>query len=157
MTTETRSKISTWLESVGAEIGTQLTLDQDGHCLILFGAQLECMVEVPDESEIFFAYIALKRAPDDLAERSDLFERALELNLFSLATGGSSVAFDRRTQEVVLTFSAEAATMDDALFKVVLSDFLELGMDLHEKLNEASPFAGPPEQDEKSAAFILKA
>jgi hypothetical protein len=146
MLSETQSKISDWLEAVGVETGTQLGLDRDGHCLILFGEKLECMVEVPEDSEIVFVYVALKRAPDDLAARSNLFERALELNMFSLATGGASVTFDRRTQEVILSFSADVAAMDDAVFQEVLGDFLELASDLHKKLAEEPSFVGQSTQ-----------
>jgi len=148
MHTETQSKISAWIEVIGIETGCKLTLDEDGHCLLLFGEQLECMIEVPTDSEVVFVYVALRRAPDDLAARSNLLERALELNMFSLATGGASVTFDRRTQEVILTFPGEVAAMDEGMFKEMLSDFLELASDLHAKLAEEPEFIGEPTQAE---------
>ena len=137
--TETQTTISKWLESVGRDTGTTLSLDQDGHCNILFGDQLECMVEVPEDSVLVFMYTALKRAPDDAAARVQLLELALELNLFSIATGGASLAFDRRTQQIVLTFSGEVMAMDEDFFKGALGDLLDLAIDLHQKLQEDLP------------------
>ena len=157
MHNETQSKISAWIEAIGFESGNQLTLDRDGHCLLLFGGQLECMVEVPEDSEMVFLYVALKRAPDDLAARSNLFERALELNMFSLATGGASVTFDRRTQEVILSFSAEVAAMEETVFQEVLGDFLELASDLHAKLAEEPSFIGQSAQTGQLNEFQFRA
>jgi hypothetical protein len=141
--TATQIQVSGWLEAVGAATGVALSLDADGHCNIIFGQQLECMVEVPEESTAVFLYVALKRAPDDPEARIACLEQALELNVFSLATGGATVAYDRRTGQIVLTFTREVERMDEERFKAVLGDVLDVAIDLHDKLDEIPAPAEP--------------
>lgn len=136
--TTTQQQVSRWLEAVGAATGFALALDENGHCNIVFGSsQLECMVEVPEESTSVFLYVALKRAPDEPEARIASLEQALELNVFSLATGGATVAYDRRTGQIVLTFTRDVERMDEELFKALLGDVLDVAIDLHAKLNES--------------------
>jgi len=132
--TESQNIVSEWLRVAGESAGHALTLEADGQCNILFGNNLQCMVEVPEDSDMLFIYIPLVRLPVDLAARSVLMMAALETNMFSLKTGGATVSYDRRTDYVVLTFAREVQNMSEDFFCAVLGDLLDLGVDLHEKL-----------------------
>jgi hypothetical protein len=152
--TETQTLISSWLGTVGSAVGVPLALDENGHCNIVFGNQLECMVEVPEDSTAVFIYAPLKRPPDETAARIACLEQALELNLFSLATGGATVSYDRRTDQIVLSFSREAAQLNEEFFKALLGDILDLAIDLHARLSEPTI---PSEPLPDPAAGSLKA
>jgi hypothetical protein len=148
--TESQQAVSNWLRAVGQDTGLSMNLGEDGHCTVLFGEEdLECVVEAQDDSDLCFIYIPLVRAPDRLESKVVLLQAALEMNMFSLATGGASVSYDPRSDYVVLTFAFTVPAVDEEFFKKVLGDMLDLGVDLYgqfqsvvqdKQLNESEDF-----------------
>ena len=55
----------------------------------------------------------------------------------------TTVAYDRRTGQIVLTFTREVERMDEERFKAVLGDVLDVAIDLHDKLDEIPAPAEP--------------
>jgi hypothetical protein len=156
--TELQQTVSNWLRAAGAAANVDLSLDEDGHCNVVYAENLQCMVEVPEYGELFFFYTPLIQLPEDPMARCALLERALEFNLFSLATGGSTVSFDGRSDQVLLTFAQNIAAVDEEFFKAALGDFLDLAIDLRAKLREepaATESAAAP-QEIGAVPFMLR-
>lgn len=149
-----QSTVSSWLASAGATAGHELALGADGHCTIAFADSLQCMVEVPEDSELVFLYVPLRRLPDDFASQTRLLKSALALNQFGLETGGGVISYDDRTDYLLLTFSARLDMLDEALFGRVLGDLLDVAVRLSariEEVDQSSDVATPP-----SDAFAIR-
>jgi hypothetical protein len=131
-----QSIVSTWLAAAGRLAGHELALGADGHCTIAFGNGLQCMVEVPEGSELVFLYVPLRRLPDDLAAQARLMKSALALNQFGLETGGGVISYDDRTEYLLLTFSARLDMLDETLFGRLLGDLLDVAVRLHARIEE---------------------
>lgn len=132
--------VSEWLLLAGEQQGVALSLGSDGHCRVPFGLDGECLVEVPDNDELqaCYLYIPLLRLPDDAASQLLLTRSALELNMFGLATGGSQISLDSRSNHLVLTFSSLIEMLDKTLFMQTLGEFLDLGVTLQTQLQALS-------------------
>lgn len=132
--------VSEWLLLAGEQQGVALSLGSDGHCRVPFSLDGECLVEVPDNDELqaCYLYIPLLRLPDDAASQLLLTRSALELNMFGLATGGSQISLDSRSNHLVLTFSSLIEMLDKTLFMQTLGEFLDLGVTLQTQLQTLS-------------------
>jgi hypothetical protein len=129
-----QSTVSQWLTQAGKSVGHALALGEDGHCTLAFGDGLQCMVELADDSDLVFMYVPLLRLPDDMAQQVLLLKFALELNLFGLQTAAALIAYDARTDHILLTFSARLDLLDADLFGSALGDVLDVALLLHEKI-----------------------
>lgn len=144
-----------WVAAAGRRAGHELTLGEDGHCLIAFGENLQCMVEVPAGSELLFLYVPLVRLPESEADQLRLLKSALHLNMFGIQTGGGTLGYDERTGYLVLTFSARLEMLDEDLFGKVLGDLLDVALQLHPKLL-SGPQDGGTAADENLPPFHLR-
>jgi hypothetical protein len=156
--TELQQTVSNWLKAAGAAANVDLGLDEDGHCNVVYAENLQCMVEVPEYGELFFFYTPLIQLPDDPKARCAILERALEFNMFSIATGGSTVSFDGRSDQVMLTFAQQVALVDEEFFKAALGDFLDLAIDLRAKVREEPGAEGADAGAQETGAvpFMLR-
>jgi hypothetical protein len=145
--TKNQKTVSEWLTIAGAEAGHKLALGEDGHCTIFFGEGLECLVEVPadPESNAVFVYCPLAPLPGDLEEQNALLRQILEWNMFGIATAGSHLSLDSRSQTIVLGFAADLDMLDAGLFKQALGDFLDTAAAIHSKWGESSSPHEPSE------------
>jgi hypothetical protein len=127
--------VSEWLAAVGAETGHELALGEDGHCTIFFADGLQCLVEVPENSETnaVFVYSPLAPLPVDPLEQNALLRQILEWNMFGIATAGSHLSLDPRSESVMLGFAADIDMLDAGLFKEALGDFLDTAAAIHAK------------------------
>ena len=150
--------VSRWLTSIGNELGHTLSLGEDGHCILFCGDDLRCTVEVPDgeETETVYVYMPMMRLPDDESAQLKLAKGALEINMFGLATGGSNLSLDSRSQSIVLTFAAGLEILEEDVFKQMLSDFLDIGVDVYEQLKKVTDFQTPQEIDNTPAAHAIR-
>lgn len=58
--------------------------------------------------------------------------------MFGLATGGSQISLDSRSNHLVLTFSSLIEMLDKTLFMQTLGEFLDLGVTLQTQLQALS-------------------
>src|SRR3989442_8847132 len=95
--------LAVFAEKTGLE---ELALDEDYVCGLEIGEEgqeLAITVEgLPDEGRALFHARVAALGPEPAPAR--LFE-LLEMNLFTLDTGGGALGFDRSTGEVILTFA----------------------------------------------------
>lgn len=142
------------LAALGAPLDLQFSLDEDLHCAFVFADGLECIVELADDGEKLFAYIPLVKAPDTDAERIEMLETALELNMFSLTTGSASVSFDRRTSYVTLTLCESVDSLEPDLFIGLMGDLMELAIDIKSALDQTPEKPDSPPNFEREMKFL---
>ncbi|EIS3739702.1 CesT family type III secretion system chaperone [Aeromonas hydrophila] len=149
--------VSEWLSLAGEQQGVALSLGSDGHCRVPFGQDGECLVEVPDNDElqVCYLYIPLLRLPDDAASQLQLTRSALELNMFGLATGGSQISLDSRSNHLVVTFSSLIEMLDSTLFMQTLGEFLDLGVTLQAQLQSVLAQQKSPSQPSPLSGVII--
>lgn len=128
--------VSKWLEKIGKERDIHLSLEEDGHCIIPCADNLHCIVEVPDAegASMLFIYFPLVMLPKRSDAQLLLLKKALEKNLFGLLTGGCHIAFDARSNYIVLSFSFLIEALDEAMFKNILGDMLKIAPNLRQHL-----------------------
>lgn len=128
--------VAGWLKCIATQNSTSLELAQDGHCVIPFSQGLQCIVEVPQTSDLaaIFIYVPLMPLPEDPAAQLDLLRQTLQINLFGILTGGCHLGFDRRTNNIVLSFSAAIDSLDEALLGGAISDIQRVAPDLRQRL-----------------------
>jgi len=129
-----QSLVSEWLAQAGKVAGHDLSLGEDGHCTLNFGDAMECIVEVADGSELVFIYVPLIHLPEDVSQQAMLLKFVMELNLFGLQTGGAVLAYDERTDFILLTFSARLELLDAEIFGRALGDVLDVAVMLNTKI-----------------------
>ena len=130
MTTAHRQTVSGWLSEAGKAAGHTLVMDEDGHCTLLFGEGMQCVVEVTENSNLVFLYVPLLDLAEDEDLQTPVLKRALELNLFGMETGGGYLAYDERTETLLLTFSAPVDEIDSTIFSQILGDLLDAAVHL---------------------------
>lgn len=128
--------VSAWLEEPGKERNLPLVLEQDGHCTIPCAVDLNCIIEVPGDMEpgAVFIYLPLMQLPEQTTAQITLINKAMQMNLFGLLTGGAHLGLDTRTNCIVLSFSSPVDALDATLFKHVLNDMLEIAPNLQRQL-----------------------
>lgn len=126
--TSQQEQLGQWLHILGQRQGLELTLDADGSICIFCEGDLQVFVELPSDSPLLCMYAPMLRLPDDLGQQNHLLKQALQLNLFSLETGAASLAYDERTDSIMLTFAADFDTLDEAVFAEALGDFIDLAV-----------------------------
>ena len=131
---ENQKIVSEWLSQAGKSVGHALSLGEDGHCTIAFANEMQCMVEVADDSDVVFMYVPLLHLPEDTDQQVHLLKFALELNLFGLQTGGAVVSYDQRTDHLILTFSARIDLLDAQILGRALGDIMDVAVLLNDKM-----------------------
>jgi hypothetical protein len=129
-----QTTVSEWLAQAGKVAGHDLALGAEGHCTIGFADGMQCMVEVAQDSELVFMYVPLMRLPEEAEQQALLLKFVLELNLFGLQTAGAVLAYDQRTDHVLLTFSARIDQLDAVMFGRALGDMLDVAVMLNDNL-----------------------
>jgi len=129
-----RDRINAVVQSLGAELGSPLSLAADGSLSLEFGGGRHCQLAVSDtEARVsLFAPIAAVHADTS----GPLFEAALLLNADPTQTGDVIIGYDPDQRELVVATSVEGET-DAERLSAVLNDFLHSALALEKKLNEA--------------------
>lgn len=128
--------MSGWLEQIGKERNFPLSLEEDGHCIIPCEDNLNCIIEVPDTGDIgaIFIYLPLVSVPEQSTLQLATINKAMQINLFGLLTGGCHLGIDTRTNFIVLSFSSTIEALDETIFKLILSDMLLIAPNLRQRL-----------------------
>ena len=97
-------------------------LDKDGRCIVRGPQGNRFMLELADDAGAVSLYAPLRKmeARDDKVK---FYEAALTLNLMPDVTGGSAVAFDPRTQSLVLSQPLDVETLTTASLTAAMSAF----------------------------------
>lgn len=145
-----RERMSRWLENLGQVVGMALSLDDSGVCGFVYKNEVECIIEVPEETPVAYFYAPLLRLSDISAEEKRLlYEELLASNFLCLSTKGATLALDKIKEEIILCLSQSIDTLDDALFTNLLGNFAETALSWKESLGSKQWMA----EDLKPAAL----
>lgn len=133
------------LGKLGAQSGLALDLD-DGVCAIAFEGGTECVVEAVDDTGLLLLHAEVVEVLD--GSRARLMEEAMALNLYGLATEGGTLALDRGSNAIILSFARPAAGLDGEGFAILLAGFIETVERLRDRLFDLDP---KPEADQPDA------
>lgn len=135
-TTEARSLVDHWLQALFPQ--GDIRLDDEGVCQFDSGEGVECLLEVADGEAAVRIY-----APVLTVGCDSVFRKALELNLFQLATRGGCLALDSRTQNLAYQQMVEVALLDAAAFESLLASFVITAQQLQHELLDTGAAAAP--------------
>ncbi|WP_407048071.1 CesT family type III secretion system chaperone [Methyloraptor flagellatus] len=105
-----RETVEACLRELGGVRGIDLSLDADGLVAMSFESGHRLTLEVPETGDRLFGHIGVKHL--DLHDGAIEMRRALELNLFGLATPAAWVAVDPETTLVTLCAVRETTGLD---------------------------------------------
>ncbi|MET3105719.1 hypothetical protein AAKU67_000308 [Oxalobacteraceae bacterium GrIS 2.11] len=144
-----QATVSHWLSQLGQELNLPLSLGSDGHCIIPCQNELNCIVEVPanTQHQAVYIYLPLVVLPEQSESRYELLTKALQTNLFGLLTGGCHIALDERSNCIVLSFCSLIDGLDEIVFKHLLNDMLELAPALRTHLQAGNSHSKTVLQD----------
>ena len=149
------SEATRWLAALSEEVGTQLTLNEEGFCgLGGPGGPVICLA-AGDERAPIHAWVDLKDLePLDSERRAALIQRALVLDLAGRKTRGTCISLDPSGRRLVLGYRVPTGTSDEA-FVNLLGCLLEAALDLLPKLDPDK--ASPPSPETTSMSPVAMA
>jgi hypothetical protein len=121
MATSVKEKVNSWLKDLNEQKGENFSLDEENKCKIFYKDGIVCTLEVLESSDSFYLYSPLQVVPDD---SKAIMRRALEANLFQVATAGSVIAIDNNSNCFVLSFMAKISNSSSETFINQLCVFL---------------------------------
>jgi len=129
-----RDRINQAVQSIGAQLGFELSLDSGGALSLTFDNGRRCQLVVADTDERVALFAPVAEVHTDT--RGALFEAALRLNFDAARTDGGIVGYDANQREIVLTTNINGELGVDRLAGA-LNDFMGSALALREQLNNA--------------------
>ncbi|MDR1256022.1 MAG: CesT family type III secretion system chaperone [Puniceicoccales bacterium] len=120
MTTSVKEKVNLWLKSLNEQKGENFTLNEGGRCKFFYKDGIECTLELLEDKDLFYLYSPLVAVSNDIS----VMRKALEANLFQIATAGSVISVDKNSNCFVLSFSARVGDFSADMFINQLCVFL---------------------------------
>jgi len=111
-----------------------LSLDEEGHCILLFDDKVILNMELDEERSQLVVYAYLGMAPPDHRER--VYELLLQSNFFWRETKGATLALDRQTQTLVLLYAFPLPLRHPETFEDELAVFVEIAEHWIRQLDE---------------------
>ncbi|MDR2778910.1 MAG: CesT family type III secretion system chaperone [Puniceicoccales bacterium] len=121
---EYRETLDRYLHIAGNRIGSKLSLDKNGLCILRKeDGQREYVVELPKHSEVVYFYSPICRVPYGCSE--EFFEKVLELNLCGITYNQATFGLDVKTQNIVLSYTRPLEALDEVAFSNILCNFIK--------------------------------
>lgn len=144
-----KNSLQGFLDALGKQAGTRFALEENGTATIRCDNQTEIVVEGHDVMQLIFVHAPVLPLAG-IGERAAIFENALELSLFSLGTGGGVLGYDRKADQLVLSFSSPVAALDGQSFVNLFANFITVLGRVRAALGSPHP-ANAPQQESKIA------
>ncbi|MDR2720761.1 MAG: CesT family type III secretion system chaperone [Puniceicoccales bacterium] len=120
MTTDAKGNVDLWLQAINEQKGEHFSMDENKKCKFFYKDGIECTLELLESDDSFYLYSSLMPASDSKI----IMRRALEANLFQIATAGSVISIDKNANYFVLSFSAKISDYSADMFISQLCVFL---------------------------------
>ncbi|MEY4939211.1 MAG: hypothetical protein RIQ93_946 [Verrucomicrobiota bacterium] len=140
-----RNSLQGFLDALGNQAGTRFVLEENGSATIRCDNQAEIVVESHDVMQLIFVHAPVL-ALAGIGNRAAIFEHALELGLFSLGTGGGVIGYDRKADQLVLSFSSPVAALDGQSFVNLFANFITVLGRVRAALASAHPDTAPRDE-----------
>jgi hypothetical protein len=114
-----------YLRVAGSRLGSKLYLDRNGICVLKKDSPCqEYIVELPKDSDVVYFYAPICKVPYEGCE--EFFEKILEMNLCGMAYNQATFGLDRKTQNIVLSYTRSMGGLDEATFSNILCNFVRV-------------------------------
>jgi hypothetical protein len=119
-----RKKLEDYINLAASKVKSKLQLGDNGICMFKHDrGDLEFVIELPEGSDIVYFYSPICRVPYDFTEQ--FFEKLLEKNLHGVANNHAIFGLDKKTQNIVLTYSISINYIDAVVFGNILFNFMK--------------------------------
>ncbi|MDR0715578.1 MAG: CesT family type III secretion system chaperone [Puniceicoccales bacterium] len=132
MTTDTKGDVNAWLKALNEQKGENFAIDEHNKCKFFYKDGIECTLELLEDKGMFYLYSPLIAVSNDVT----VLRRALEANLFQIATAGSVISVDKNSNYFILSFSARINDFSADMFINQLCVFLTTTHIIREMLQE---------------------
>ncbi|MDR2435853.1 MAG: CesT family type III secretion system chaperone [Puniceicoccales bacterium] len=117
-------KLAEYIDFAASKMKSKLQLHSSGICMFKHDQnEMEFAIELPKGSDIVYFYTPICRVPYDFTEQ--FFEKLLENNLHGVANNQASFGLDKKTQNIVLTYSIAIGHIDAVAFENILFNFMK--------------------------------
>lgn len=130
--------VNQWLAQLG-DVGAQgLVLDPDGRLALELDDASLLQIELDPEQPVLYLHTDLLTLSEpDL--RPALLERAMRLNLHTLATGGATLGLDDARGVLVMSIMRSLGELDPDRFLMLLDGFTRIAPQLRAELRALEP------------------
>lgn len=143
-------RVNSFLVELAKESGSSLKLEDNGVCRIRVDGKNDVVVEAHDNMGLVFLHAPVMPLAG-IGDREKAYEAALSMALFGVGTGGCVLGYDQPGDQLVLSISRPADSLDAAGFVSLFSNFITIAGKVREGLaqavqagGEASPRSGAP-------------
>ncbi|MDR0679648.1 MAG: CesT family type III secretion system chaperone [Puniceicoccales bacterium] len=117
-------KLAEYIDFASSKVKSKLLLGSNGICTFKHDLSgMEFAIELPEGSDIVYFYSPICRVPYDFTEH--FFEKLLENNLHGIANNQASFGLDKKTQNIVLTYSISMKYLDAVAFDNIFFNFVK--------------------------------
>ena len=106
-----------YFQALAQRLGFEsLPFDNDGICSLAFEERFTITLEWHAEHATLYLHSTLGTAPEDIIDQLTCFAALLEANLFGRGTGGANLAYEPRSQTLMISRTLVLSQLDaDAL------------------------------------------
>ena len=126
--TQARATLDNLLGSVGGQIGTPLSLNDDDECILERDDGQEIVISLSKTAEKVILIAPLPPAPEE--DREPLYAWLLEQNLADAMTGGATIGLDRSSDLLALRFHLSIDGLDSVQLENVLTNLFGVADEL---------------------------
>jgi len=128
MSEENRKSIDSFLAEIGASVGKNIRLNDQGISAFTY-EELTIVIEVPETIPSFFVYTKLTSLAQSKNEHA-LMKKLLQLNYLQQETRGGCISIDPMNDEVMFSYSDRVAEVAASDFRNILENFIDTALTL---------------------------
>lgn len=148
MSEENRKVIDSFLAEIGASVGKNIRLNDQGISAFTY-EDLTIVIEVPETIPSFFVYTKLTSLAQSKDEHA-LMKKLLQLNYLQQETRGGCISLDPMNDEVMFSYSDRVGEVAATDFRNILENFIDTALTLVKAVDSVENAATPGAQ--KAAA-----
>jgi len=129
-----RRNMDHYLRRLGALMGKEVSLNDQGMAFFSYHKKFVVVVEVPaDSNGLFFLYTMVCRVNPLTDNQALVLQRAMELNYMQYGTRGATLGMDG--EEINYCYSSKISGLTFADLKVTMESFLLTAVEINEQLD----------------------
>ncbi len=134
MSTEDRKKLDSFLAEIGAAVGKNIRLNENGISAFTYD-HLTFVIEVPENVSSFFIYttlVCLSRCQEPEA----VMRKILLMNYLQQETRGGCIGMDETNDDLIFSYSDRVNEINSTEFRNILENFIDTSLQLSKQLEE---------------------
>lgn len=134
MSTEDRKKLDSFLAEIGAAVGKNIRLNENGISAFTYD-HLTFVIEVPENVASFFVYttlICLSRCN----KTEEVMRKILLMNYLQQDTRGGCIGMDETNSDIIFSYSDRVNEINSTEFRNILENFIDTSLQLSKKIEE---------------------